>query len=465
MEKARQGGLRILFADDEAHLRDLMQMELPRLGHEVTVCPDGTAALRALDRATFDAALLDLRMPGLSGIDVLAQIKQISPETQVIILTGHATVDTAVQALRHGAFDYLTKPCKWAELEMILNRVAERRDMANKTTALETRLKAAEGSPLLIGETATMQQVRRLIDTIAPTDASVMILGETGTGKELVARSLHDKSRRAERAFIPVNCGALPENLVESELFGHRKGAFTGADTNRKGLFEVANGGTLFLDEVGELDKSVQVKLLRFLESGEIRRVGENEPFRVDVRVLCATNRDLRDMVANELFREDLFFRLNTFEIFLPPLRERRTDIAALARHLLIRQASRRGLMESAITPESIDVLIAHEWPGNIRELANMIERATILAGNGPILPEHLPTQLPARSRSHLSALSPVGGPHFQVPEGSPTLRDVEMKYIQTILEKHQGNKPAASRELGISLKTLYNKINQLQHS
>ena len=247
----------------------------------------------------------------------------------------------------------------------------------------------------MIGDTPAMQQVRRLIDTIAPTDASVMILGETGTGKELVARSLHDKSRRADRAFIPVNCGALPENLVESELFGHRKGAFTGADANRKGLFEVANGGTLFLDEVGELDKSVQVKLLRFLESGEIRKVGENEPFRVDVRVLCATNRDLREMVSNELFREDLFFRLNTFEIYLPPLRERKADIAALANHLLLRHAARRGLTESMITPAAIAVLSAHEWPGNIRELANMIERATILAGNGPILPEHLPTQLP----------------------------------------------------------------------
>jgi len=454
-----------LFADDEAHLRDLMQMELPRMGHEVTVCPDGAAALRALERGLYDAALLDVRMPGLTGIEVLGQIRQMSPETQVIMLTGHATVDTAVQALRLGAFDYLTKPCKWAELEMILNRVAERRDMANKTTALETRLKAAEGMPLLIGETPAMQQVRRLIDTIAPTDASVMILGETGTGKELVARNLHDKSRRADRAFIPVNCGALPENLVESELFGHRKGAFTGADTNRKGLFEVANGGTLFLDEVGELDKSVQVKLLRFLESGEIRRVGENEPFRVDVRVLCATNRDLRDMVANELFREDLFFRLNTFEIYLPPLRERKHDIAALADHLLARHASRRGLTESAIASESVELLAAHQWPGNIRELANMIERATILAGNGPILPEHLPTQLPVRSKSHQNAASPLGGPHFQIPEGNPTLRDVEMKYIQTILEKHNGNKPAASRELGISLKTLYNKINQLQHS
>src|SRR6516165_3314211 len=354
MEKSRQGGLRILFADDEAHLRDLMQMELPRLGHEVTVCADGTAAIRALERGSFDAALLDIR---ITGIEVLGQVKQLSPDTQVIILTGHATVDTAVQALRLGAFDYLTKPCKWAELEAILNRIAERRDLSNRTTALETRLKAAEGSPLLIGETASMQQVRRLIDTIAPTDASVMILGETGTGKELVARSIHDKSRRAERAFIPVNCGALPENLVESELFGHRKGAFTGADAHRKGLFEVANGGTVFLDEVGELDKSVQVKLLRFLESGEIRKVGENEPFRVDVRVLCATNRDLRDMVRNETFREDLFFRLNTFEIVLPPLRDRKGDLTELARHMLNRYTSRRGLTEAMISPEAIEML------------------------------------------------------------------------------------------------------------
>ncbi len=228
MEKTPQGGLRILFADDEAHLRELMQMELPRLGHEVTVCPDGTAAIRALEKGSYDVALLDLRMPGLTGIEVLGKIRQLSPETQVIILTGQATVDTAVQALRLGAFDYLTKPCKWAELEVILNRVAERRDLANKASAFETRLKAVEGTPLIVGESPSMQGVRRLIDTIAPTDAAVMILGETGTGKELVARNLHDKSKRAAHAFIPVNCGALPENLVESELFGHRKGAFTG---------------------------------------------------------------------------------------------------------------------------------------------------------------------------------------------------------------------------------------------
>jgi DNA-binding NtrC family response regulator len=440
-----------------------MQMELPRLGHEVTVCPDGASALKALEKGTFDAALLDMRMPGMTGIEVLGKIRQVSPETQVIILTGHATVDTAVQALRLGAFDYLTKPCKWAELEVLLSRVAERRDLANRATALETRLKAAEGSPTLIGETPAMLSVRRLIETIAPTDASVMILGETGTGKELIARSLHEKSKRAGNAFIPVNCGALPENLVESELFGHRKGAFTGADTNRKGLFEVANGGTVFLDEVGELSKSIQVKLLRFLESGEIRRVGESDPFRVDVRILCATNRDLRDMIAADQFREDLFFRINTFEIHLPSLRERKGDIPLLARHMMNRFAPRRSGTETGLTPEALETLMVHDWPGNIRELANAIERAVILAGGGPIRPEHLPTQVPARKGSTMQTSPAVVGPHFQIPDGNPTLRDIEMKYIQVVLEKHHGNKPAASKELGISLKTLYNKINQLQ--
>ncbi len=463
IDKSRRGGLRILFADDEAHLRDLMQMELPRLGHEVNVFPDGAAALKAIERGNYDVALLDIRMPGITGVEVLTQIKQSSPETQVILLTGHATVDTAVQALRLGAFDYLTKPCKWAELEVILNRVAERRDLTNKTASLESRLKAAEGAPLIIGDSPAMQQVKRLIETIAPTDATVMVLGETGTGKELVARNVHERGERASRAFIPVNCGALPENLVESELFGHRKGAFTGAETNRKGLFEVANGGTLFLDEVGELDKSVQVKLLRFLESGEIRRVGENEPFRVDVRIVCATNRDLREMVANDQFREDLFFRLNTFEIVLPPLRDRRGDIPELVRHMINRYAARRGLTEASITPEAIEVLRGHDWPGNIRELANAVERALILAGNGPIRPEHLPTQLPARNRPQPGAGQAANGPHFAIPDGNPTLRDIEMSYIQVVLEKHNGNKPAASKELGISLKTLYNKINQLQ--
>ena len=467
MEKSPQGGLRVLFADDEAHLRDLMERELPRLGHEVTVCPDGQAAIRALDRGRFDAALLDIQMPALTGIEVLEKFRQFSPETQVILMTGHATVDTAVQALRLGAFDYLTKPCKWAELEVVLNRIAERRDLVNKTAALETRLKAAEGAPTLVGSTPAMREVKALIETVAPTEATVLILGETGTGKDLVARNLHLRSLRADQAFVPVNCGALPENLIESELFGHRKGAFTGAENNRKGLFEVANGGTLFLDEVGELSKALQVKLLRFLECGEIRRVGENEPFRADVRVLCATNRDLREMVAADQFREDLFFRINTFEIHSPSLRERRGDIGELAAHLLRRYAGRRPGQTPELTPEAIEALSSHDWPGNVRELANAIERATILAGNGPIRVEHLPSQSILRRppTASLAAPSALGGPHFAVPDGNPTLRDIEMKYIQVVLERHSGNKPAASKELGISLKTLYNKINQLQQS
>ena len=474
MDKNPQGGLRILFADDEAHLRDLMQMELPRIGHEVTVCPDGVAAVKALEKGTYDVALLDIKMPGLTGIEVLAKVKQASPDTAVIIMTGHATVDTAVQALRLGAFDYLTKPCKWAELEVLLARVAERRDLTNKATAFETRLKAVEGTPLIVGETPGMQAIRRQIEMVAPTDAGVLILGETGTGKELIAKNLHDKSRRAGHAFIPVNCGALPDNLVESELFGHRKGAFTGADANRKGLFEVANGGTLFLDEVGELDKSVQVKLLRFLESGEIRRVGENDPFRVDVRVVCATHRDLREMIETDAFREDLFFRINMFEIVLPPLRERKADVPALARHMIKRFNARRGGLDIDLTDDAIEALQAHDWPGNIRELANAIERASILSGGGDIRAEHLPTPggnysarrsaAPATG-AHPAAPSAAGGPHFSIPDGTPTLRDVEMKFIQAVLEKHNGNKPAAAKELGIALKTLYNKINQLQQA
>lgn len=477
-DKSRGGSLRILFADDETHLRELMQMELPRLGHDVTVVPDGLAALKALEKGSFDVALMDMRMPGLTGIEVLGKVRAICPETAVIILTGHATVDTAVQALRLGAFDYLTKPCKWAELEAILDRVAERRDLSHKATALETRLQQAEGTPLLVGESPAMASVRQLIDTIAPTDAGVLILGETGTGKELVARNLHDRSRRSGAAFVPVNCGALPENLVESELFGHRKGAFTGAETSRKGLFEVANGGTLFLDEIGELDKSVQVKLLRFLESGEIRRVGENDPFRVDVRVLCATHRDLRDMIAEDTFREDLYFRLNTFEIHLPSLRQRKDDIPNLAAHML-KRFHRSGGRLPEISEAAMQTLCEHQWPGNVRELANAMERAVILAAGGTILPEHLPNFAPRRTASQAAtAAGNASGQLMQsgpktlishaahAPAGpNPTLKDVEMQFIQAVLEKHGGNKPAAARELGISLKTLYNKINQLQQT
>src|SRR5579871_6761214 len=411
--------LRVLFVDDERPLQELMQAELPRLGHEITVCPDGRTALKTLEKSTFDAAILDLRMPGMTGIEVLEHLKQVSPDTEAVVMTGHASMETAIEAVRLGAFDYITKPCKLAEIEAVLRKVAEKRDLQHKNLALQSRVRAAEGPTVLVGAAPSMAGVHRLIGTVAPTESAVLILGETGTGKELVARTLYQQSKRADLPFVPVNCGALAENLVESELFGHRRGAFTGAERDHKGLFEVANGGTLFLDEVGELNKNIQVKLLRFLESGEIRRVGETEPFRTDVRVLCATNRDLRTMIGEEEFREDLYFRINTFEIRLPPLRERRSDIPDLARHLLSR-AARRPVEQVAelLSPEATDVLLEHEWQGNVRELANVMEHAYILAGGGKILPEHVPHSVLSSEPRVLSAESKFADP--QTPNSEP---------------------------------------------
>ncbi len=455
MTAAAINKLRILFVDDEADIRNVMKLELPRLGHDVVLCEDGEAALRALDQHSFDVAIVDLRMPGLSGWDVIEHINKVSPETEVIISTAHGDMDSAIQGMRSGADDFLRKPWSLLEMSAALKRVAEKRTLTNKAIALESRLKAVEGSRDLIGRTPEMLRVKKLCEKIAPTDSSVLILGETGTGKELVARRIHDLSKRADMPFVAVNCGALPDNLVESELFGHVKGAFTGADALRKGLLEVANGGTLFLDELGELDKQMQVKLLRFLESGEVRRVGGNEAFHVDVRIVCATNRDLQQMVAEETFREDLFFRINTFEIHLPPLRERKDDLPELARTLIARILKRRDVPESILAPETIQVLKQHEWSGNVRELANALEHAIILSEGGVIHPEDLPTSV----LSHATAgfIKPAT---VELPLQPKTLREIEMDVIYQVLDKHQGDKPKAALELGIALKTLYNKLN-----
>ena len=455
MTAAMSNRLRVLFVDDETAIREVMKIELPRMGHDVTICEDGQAALKAMDQHTFDAAIVDLRMPGLSGWDVIDHIKKVSPETEVVISTGHGDMDAAIQAVRRGAYDFLPKPCKLYEIAAVLQRIGEKRTLTNKTIALETRLKAVEGAPDLIGRTPQMLRVKSLVDKIAPTDSSVLILGETGTGKELVAKRIHDLSRRAKMPFVAVNCGALPENLVESELFGHRKGAFTGADTPRKGLIEVANGGTLFLDELGELDKSMQVKMLRFLESGEVRRVGENEAFHVDVRIVCATNRDLQLMVREGSFREDLFFRVNTFEIHLPPLRERADDIPDLARSLIARHLKRRELPVDILAPQTVQILQTYDWSGNVREMANALEHAVILAEGSSILPEHLPMSV-LRKSSHTKEQPEA----LQLPMAARTLREIEMDVIYKVLDKHKGDKPKAAAELGIALKTLYNKLN-----
>src|SRR4029078_723714 len=355
--------LKVLFADDEPTLQELMHLELPRMGHGVTVCPDGHTTVAALEKNTYDCIIVDLDMPGMSGIQVISKCKELSPETDAVVLTGKGSFDTAVQPLRHGAVDYLTKPCKLVDLKALLMRVARQRQWLNKVRALTHQLERVEGKPERVGGSRGMEQVKRLIDKVAPTNSTVLILGETGTGKELVARAVHHKTHRANKPFVAVNCGALPETLIESELFGHRKGAFTGADDHRVGLFEVAHGGTIFLDEISELPKSMQAKLLRFLESGEIRRVGDNNAFEVDVRVVCATHRNLPEMVEAGGFREDLMYRINTFEIRLPSLRERTGDIQPLAEHLFRRFRPSLKANEQLFTPEAIELLEKHTWP------------------------------------------------------------------------------------------------------
>ena len=452
-----------------------MRLELPTMGHQVTVCPDGRTALAALERNCYDCLLVDLDMPGASGLEVIEVARKLDPNVDAIIMTGKGTMETAISALRNGAFDFLTKPCRLVDIEAVLNRVAKRREMNQKYLAIKKQLERIEGDRRLVGSSLAMQRVYHLIGKIAPTESTIVILGETGTGKELVARALHEQSLRADKPFVAINCGALPENLIESELFGHRKGSFTGADEHRTGLIEVADKGTLFLDEIGELPKGVQAKLLRFLESGEVRRIGENESTVRDVRVVCATLRNLEDMVREGEFREDLWFRINTFEIHLPPLRERLEDLPELIQHLAKRYSgsvlAKRPSGRDLFTSEAYKIMQRHQWPGNVRQLANVIEHALILSDTVPIGPEALPQPfLRMQPETQRNVIGVWGAEcntedkdsfHPQPHHSLKSLRDLEMDAINNALDRHKGNKNKAAEELGISLKTLYNKLSQ----
>jgi len=444
----KKQGMNILFADDERSLREIMRLEIPRMGHSVEVVVDGIAALEAIKKKPFDCMIVDLDMPGMNGIDVVAKAQEIRPEVEAIIYTGKPSQETAIEALRHQAFEYLTKPCRLAELSAILGRVDERLHFKKQLAALKHRLQRVEGDSELIGKSVAMMQVKKLIQKIAPTESTVLIRGETGCGKELVARAVHQASLRSAGPLVSINCGALPENLIESELFGHCRGAFTGADQSRTGLLEVADGGTIFLDEIGELPIAMQAKLLRVLECGEIRRLGDNQIVKVDVRVICATHRNLEKMIEEGAFREDLMFRVNTFEIHVPALRERIDDIPTLATHLL-RRHRYDGVDDQLFSESTMDALTNHLWPGNVRELANVIEHAAVLCESLPIEPSDLPLGFGKRQlRKELRDSGPM------------TLRALELIAIERALERHDGNKPAAAEELGVSLKTLYNKLN-----
>ena len=435
--------IRVLVADDERNLRELMVRELARKGHQVEGAADGETALARLRETPYDVVVLDMKMPRLEGIEVLREVAGFPDHPQVIVMTGFQEVSTAVEAMKLGAYDFLTKPTRIEELDIIVRKAAEKGQLLRDNTALRSRLPGAEPFGGILTKSPRMQEVLRMVDRVAPTDSAVLILGESGTGKELVARGIHERSPRAPRPFVPIHCGALPREVLESELFGHERGAFTGAVATKPGLIELADGGTLFLDEIGEMEPESQVRLLRVLESGMFFRVGGTRPRRVDVRLVAATNRDLAEAMRQGDFRQDLYYRINTITIQLPPLRERREDVALLARHFVEANAAYGAKRLSAAT---LGVLEAYAWPGNVRELLHAIERATILSKGAEIQPEDLPPEI---------AGTP---PAPAVPSGG-SLEAMERLHIIAILRQVSGHRGKAAALLAVDPKTLYRKI------
>ena len=386
--------IKLLIVDDDDDMRDDLVQLFRKQGHEVTAAVGGEDALNKATHARFDVALLDLHLPGISGIEVLAQLKEQQPELEVLMLTAHSSIETAVEAMRKGAYDYLTKPFRAADLEVHIQKAFEKVQLQRREQQWLRHLSYESPRYRLVGSSTSMRKVIALIEKVAATGSTVLVHGASGTGKELVARALHTNSPRRTRPLVTINCAALQENLLESELFGHEKGAFTGAVAAKPGLVEVAEGGTLFIDEIGEMAPGMQAKLLRVLEDGHYRRVGGTREMNADVRVVAATNRELSEEIKKGQFREDLYYRLNVVSIFLPPLRERPGDIPELVEHFL---ATRQvGPLRSRIDAEALKALTAYSWPGNVRELANVLERAQILAENHVITVEDLPENMAA---------------------------------------------------------------------
>ncbi len=463
---ANSSGMNLLVVEDDPDFRETCARWMTRKGHQVAAAGHAQEALELCDQQTFDVAIVDMNMPGLTGLELLERMKSAQVETEVLILTGQGSVESAVNAMKLGACDYLTKPFPLNELEQRCLMAWERWRLARENRQLKAIIERSQPAVKIIGDSFRMREVFRLIERVAPTDKPVVIQGESGTGKELVARALQQQSRRAGKPFVTINCAALPEQLVESELFGHRKGAFTGANEDRAGLFEVADGGTLFIDEIGELPGALQPKLLRALEDGSIRRVGSHRERRVDVRLIAATNRILADEVAAGRFREDLYYRINVMSLELPPLRKREGDVALLIRALIDK--------DWQITPEAQQILEHYHWPGNVRQLKNVLERAQILADNSRITVDELPAEVRARPF--------VGDPLTGAPRAaamcehtagseanatasvrdigdSSRLDDLERAHILEILRQQNGNKARAARVLGIHRRKLYRML------
>jgi two-component system response regulator HydG len=458
--------VRVLVVDDEPTLRRTIARALGAQGLEVAQVEDGYAALAYVRAQDVDVLLIDLMMPGIGGLDVLREVKALRPDVECVMMTAYSRVEDAVAAVRAGAYDFLTKPFpSFDAVALTVGKAAERRALIMRARRLEEELELGRASGLgeLIGTSAPMRAVYRLVEGVGAASSTVLILGESGTGKELVARAIHRKSARVARPFVTVNCSSIPEPLIESELFGHVKGAFTHAVNSRAGLFEIADKGTLFLDEVGDLSLAAQVKVLRALQEGEVKRVGSNETRTVDVRVVAATNVDLREKIARGAFREDLFYRLNVIAVNLPPLRDRREDIPLLAQHFLEKYSRRTGKEVRRMTPETLATLTSYEWPGNVRQLENALERAVVLAATDEVTLADLPDEIGGGVRSGRGTLPGFGDPgqaldvvvravaDLPYPEAKRrVVRDFDRAYATQQLERAQGNVSEAARRAGL---------------
>lgn len=444
---------KILVVDDEPSLREVLSIMLKRSGYSVTSVNDGGQAIELVQKEIFDLVITDLRMPKIDGMEVLKAVKSASPETVVLIITAFATADSAVEAMKHGAYDYLTKPFQVDEVQLIIRNALEKRRLTTENMLLKREMASQSSFTQLVGQSEAMQKVFDVVRKVADSKSNVLICGESGTGKELVARAIHYNSARSSLPFVAVNCSAVPETLLESELFGHMKGSFTGAISNKAGLFEIANGGTIFLDEIGDTTPTIQVKLLRVIQEREFRRVGGNQDIKVDVRIVAATNKDLEKAVAEGAFREDLYYRLDVIPIRLPPLRMRTGDIPLLVDHFLERFSKESGKPKPLLSAEAMHVLLEHEWRGNVRELENLIERVVAFSVEGPV------TDVDVRGWLHRPApqSQPLAMPLDLTDEGvdlEGLINGIEKDLLLKALERSKWVKKKAARMLRLNTRS-----------
>jgi two-component system response regulator AtoC len=447
---------RVLVAEDDRVARDLLCEILRGEGYEVDAVDDGAGAIERAQAGRYDLVVSDIRMERSGGLDVLAAFTNKAPATPVILITAFGDVAGAMEAIQRGAYDYVSKPFNIEELRLTVARALERKRLVDEQKAEPSETKTHLQD--IVGKSAVMLEVYKLVARVAASTATVLVEGESGTGKELVARAIHTHSPRAGAPFVPVNCTALTESLLESELFGHARGAFTGAVAAKRGLFETANGGTMFLDEIGDMGPKMQAQLLRTLQDGEVKPVGGSESIRVDVRLVCATNKDLDEEVKAGRFREDLYFRINVVTVHLPPLRERREDVPILVAHFLAKLARRERRSAAALSPEALKLLNAYAWPGNVRELENAIERAVAVAKGNVVIPSDLPPEVGGGAGT-AAAIAAGGGGDSSIIADRPSLGELERRYIQLVLQESGGNKKKAAEKLGIDRRTLYRAL------